>query len=421
MDKFIIHGGKPLHGTVAIGGAKNAALPVMAAALLTDESCIFRNVPRLKDIRTMCQLLNHLGVTTVHEDGILTVHAAECRNMVAPYHLVKKMRASIYVLGPLLGRFKKAKVSLPGGCAFGPRPVNLHLMAMEKLGATIRMEEGYIIAEAPVLHGNRIHFDVSSVGATGNAMMAAVYADGTTILENAAREPDIVYLADVLNRMGAGISGHGTDTIRIEGKTKLHGIDSTVIPDRIEFATFLTAAAITQGHIEITNANPEHARAVMQALQEANVQLQWEGDACIVDGRTDRIATNITTGVYPGFPTDMQAQFTALMAITVGTSVVKDTIYTERFNHVPELNRLGADIRVIDDSVVVHGVSHFTGAPVTSTDLRASASLVLAGLAAEGETNVYRVYHIDRGYEQIEVKLQALGADILRTKAELDY
>jgi len=414
MDKFVIYGRTVLKGEVEISGSKNAALPIMAASLLASGIYRIHNIPRLRDVRTMAHLLRIIGAKVDFENHSMTIDTSRTDFPEAPYELVKTMRASIYVLGPLLARFGKARVSLPGGCAWGPRPVDLHLKGMEALGAKLKLEQGYIIARARRLNGAHIYLDVPSVGATGNIMMAATLAEGTTIIENAAEEPEIVNLGEFLIAMGAHISGLGTKFIRIEGEKKLQSTDFTIIPDRIETGTFLVAGLITGGEVLVKNSNPQHLHEVLAKLREAGAMLEVDGDKIYLKSTGIIKPTNVTTAVYPGYPTDMQAQWIALMSLAQGGSVVTDTIYPDRFTHVPELQRLGADIVLKNNSAFVRGVKKLTGAPVTSTDLRASASLVLAALAAEGRSDVHRVYHIDRGYESIEKKLQQLGARISR-------
>ncbi len=414
MDKFVIEGGKPLQGEVEISGSKNAALPIMAATLLAPGKYHIRNVPRLRDVRTMAHLLRIIGAKVDFENHSLLIDTTLADFPEAPYELVKTMRASIYVLGPLLARFKQAKVSLPGGCAWGPRPVDLHLKGMKKLGAGIELDGGYITAKTANLIGNHIYLDVASVGATGNIMMAAVLAEGETVIENAASEPEIVDLGHFLQQMGARIKGLGTKFIHIEGVPGLRPTDYEVIPDRIEASTFLVAGLITGGDITVTHCQPEHIIEVLEKLKETGARLEVEKDRIRVAGNGEIRPVNVTTAVYPGFPTDMQAQWIALMSLARGSSIVTDTIFTDRFTHVPELNRLGADIVLKNNSAFIRGVERLKGAPVMSTDLRASASLVLAALAAEGRSDVHRVYHIDRGYESIELKLQKLGARIER-------
>lgn len=417
MDKFIINGGKQLKGTIPVSGSKNATLPIMAATLLSPGKYTLHNVPELRDVRTMAHLLRIIGAKVEFSDHTLIIDTTQADFPEAPYELVKTMRASIYVLGPLLARFKNAKVSLPGGCAWGPRPVDLHIKGMKKLGADLDLDRGFIVASCKKLRGIPIHFDVSSVGATGNVMMAAVLADGITILENAAIEPEIVDLGHFLIHMGARIQGLGTKTVQIEGMPGLHPTDYTVIPDRIETATFLTAARITGGDITLTSCQPQHLLEIIEKLQETGSDIRFSENQITLKSRGRIKPVNVTTAVYPGFPTDMQAQWIALMSLAEGSSVVTDTIFTDRFTHVPELNRLGAQIVQKNNSAFIQGVNELKGAPVMSTDLRASASLVIAALAAKGTSEIFRVYHIDRGYEKIEQKLQQLGADIRRESA----
>ena len=422
MDKFIIRGGKKLSGELQISGAKNATLALMPATLLTSGVSTLTNTPQLNDVYTMMKLLNELGVETKFvrensfgEKDVLQLNTKNITSQVAPYEHVKKMRASVYVLGPLLARFGYAKVSLPGGCAWGPRPINLHLEALKKMGADIDLAEGYIIAKSKKLNGTKINFDVSSVGATGNTLMAASLAKGTTVINNAAMEPEITNLAEFLVKMGSRIDGIGTSTLTIEGVDELKPADIYTIADRIEAGTVLIAGALTGGEVTIKGIPDIYINAVLTKLEDSGCKININGDAVKVKAASKQITpTSVTTSIYPGFPTDMQAQWTAYMAIANGVSTVTDTIYLDRFKHVPELVRLGADIAVNDNSAVVKGVSKLKGAKVMSTDLRASASLVLAGLAAEGVTEVLRVYHLDRGYQKIEEKLKALGADIER-------
>lgn len=422
MDKFIIRGGKKLSGELQISGAKNATLALMPATLLTSGVSTLTNTPQLNDVYTMMKLLNELGVETKFvrensfgEKDVLQLNTKNITSQVAPYEHVKKMRASVYVLGPLLARFGYAKVSLPGGCAWGPRPINLHLEALKKMGADIDLAEGYIIAKSKKLNGTKINFDVSSVGATGNTLMAASLAKGTTVINNAAMEPEITNLAEFLVKMGSRIDGIGTSTLTIEGVDELKPADIYTIADRIEAGTVLIAGALTGGEVTIKGIPDIYINAVLTKLEDSGCKININGDAIKVKAASKQITpTSVTTSIYPGFPTDMQAQWTAYMAIANGVSTVTDTIYLDRFKHVPELVRLGANIAVNDNSAVIKGVSKLKGAKVMSTDLRASASLVLAGLAAEGVTEVLRVYHLDRGYQKIEEKLKALGADIER-------
>jgi UDP-N-acetylglucosamine 1-carboxyvinyltransferase len=425
MDKFLITGGRRLEGNVAISGAKNAALPAMTAALLTDQRVILKNVPRVRDISTLRSLLEDLGVdsSVTHEahGNRIEIEARQLLNPVAPYELVKQMRASVLVLGPLVARFGQARVSLPGGCAIGVRPINLHLKGLEKLGATISFDHGYVNARADRLRGTDFYFDTTSVTGTENLMMAATLADGTTVLENAAREPEVQDLADLLNKMGAQIEGAGTHKIQIRGVARLQGAEHTVIPDRIEAATFLTAAAITGGELVVDRCHPEHLTSVLAKLEEVGVQVirgagqgSNGGPTLAFKAGNKLRALDVTTQVYPGFPTDMQAQYMALMTQAEGSSVITETIFENRFMHALELARMGADITVNGRRAVVRGKTPLSGAEIQASDLRASASLVLAGLAAEGETLINRVYHIDRGYERIEEKLTRVGAQIVR-------
>ncbi|UCE19626.1 MAG: UDP-N-acetylglucosamine 1-carboxyvinyltransferase [Gemmatimonadota bacterium] len=416
MDAFRIIGGNKLQGTVTISGAKNAALPIMVATLLTSGKSVLRNVPNLRDVATMSKMLRLLGAQVTFEKNVLTVDTSKVNKWEAPYELVKTMRASVYVLGPLLARFGQARVSLPGGCAWGPRPVDLHIKGMQKLGAEVDVEHGYIVARAKRLKGAHIYFDISSVGATGNIMMAATLARGTTRIENAAREPDIVALAFFLRKMGARIEGEGTDTIEIEGVDNLSPQEEEIIPDRIEAGTFMGAAAITGGEVILENCIPEHVNAFTEKLRESGVQIEEGENSMRVKTSRGLQPVHVTTAPYPGFPTDLQAQMMSLLSIAEGTSVITETIFTDRFNHAPELQRLGADITVDENVAVITGVEKLSGAPVMATDIRASAALVLAGLVAEGETTISRVYHIDRGYERIEEKLSSLGANIERMR-----
>jgi UDP-N-acetylglucosamine 1-carboxyvinyltransferase len=414
MDKLVVFGGKPVRGEVAIGGSKNAVLPMMAAALLAEGKYTLGNVPRLKDVRTMGQLIAGIGVRVTEGDGTLTLENPGCRNFEAPYDLVKTMRASIYVLGPLLARYGSAKVSLPGGCAWGPRPVNLHIEGMRKLGADVELEEGYIVARAKKLRGARILFDKSSVGATANILLAAVLARGTTRIENAAREPEVDALCGFLNRMGGRVSGMGTGHLEIEGVDGLRPVSDDVIPDRIETGTYMVAGHITGGDLTLRRTRPDHCVAIIEKLRESGAGVEEGPDWIRVTSSGEIRPTHVVTVEYPGFPTDMQAQWLALMSLARGTSTVTDTIFHDRFTHVAELQRLGADLTTDRNVCVVQGRDHLSGARVMSTDLRASASLVLAGLVARGRTDISRVYHLDRGYEKIEVKLGSVGADIRR-------
>jgi UDP-N-acetylglucosamine 1-carboxyvinyltransferase len=419
LDKFIINGGKKLSGEAAVSGAKNASLALMPATVLASGKSVLKNTPELNDVYTMIKLLKHIGAEISFENEKLVINTKEINDFTAPYEHVKKMRASVYVLGPLLARFGEAKVSLPGGCAWGPRPINLHLEAMKKLGADIDLSEGYIIAKTKKLIGGKIHFDISSVGATGNALMAAVLAKGATIISNAAIEPEITQLAEFLVRMGAKIDGIGTNRLEIEGVDSLVPAEISTIPDRIETGTLLAAGAITKSKITLTNVDEKIVESVLEKLGECGCKILINNRKITIDSNdVDLKPVSIKTSIYPGFPTDMQAQWTALMSVANGKSTVTDTIYFDRFNHVPELNRLGAKISVEKNIAVIDGVSKLKGAKVMSTDLRASACLVLAGLAAEGTTEVLRVYHLDRGYQRIEEKLKSLGADINRVESK---
>lgn len=416
MDKLIITGGVPLNGEIRVSGAKNAALPILASTLLADGVVRVGNIPHLHDITTTMELLGRMGVQLVVDERMnIEVDASSIREFYAPYELVKTMRASILVLGPLVSRFGQAVVSLPGGCAIGSRPVNLHIEGLSKMGADIRVENGFIHAKANKLKGARLVMDLVTVTGTENLMMAATLAKGTTIIENAAREPEVVDLANCLAAMGAHIDGAGTDTITIEGVESLSGTHYDVLPDRIETGTYLAAAAITGGHVRLKDARPATLDAVIEKLKEAGADITV-GDTWIdldMHGERPRAVT-VRTSPYPAFPTDMQAQFTAVNAVAEGTGVISETVFENRFMHIHELQRMGADIRLEGNTAVTQGVDGLTAAPVMATDLRASASLVLAGLVAKGDTSVDRIYHIDRGYESIEEKLGKLGARIHR-------
>ena len=417
MDKLVIDGGIALKGDVAISGAKNAALPILTAALLTDEPLHVDNVPHLRDVSTMLNLLMQMGVTTVlDEKGGVELRAAKITEPVAPYELVKTMRASVLVLGPLVARLGEARVSLPGGCAIGLRPVDQHLKGLQAMGATIEMAQGYMIARADRLKGARICMDLVTVTGTENLMMAAALADGTTVIENAAREPEIPDLAACLTAMGAKISGAGTDVITIEGVECLHGARHSVMSDRIETGTFLVAAAVTGGDVRLTGTRPKTLDAVLDKLREAGVTIETGEDWIHVKANGALKAVNVRTAPYPAFPTDMQAQFMALNCVAQGTARVVETIFENRFMHVQEMQRLGADIAVEGNTAVIKGVPALNGATVMATDLRASASLVISGLVARGTTTVERIYHLDRGYERIEEKLSRLGARIRRER-----
>lgn len=414
MEKIVIEGGHPLRGKVGAGGAKNAALPIMTATLLAPGVHRISNVPRLRDVRTMGKLLGLLGAGFEMDGHTVVIDTTNVNSTEAPYEMVKTMRASIYVLGPLLSRYGSARVSLPGGCAWGPRPVNLHIKGMEDLGAEVELDHGYIVAGSERLRGAHISFDVTSVGATGNIMMAATLAEGETIIDNAACEPDIVDLADFLTAMGAKIDGAGGKRIKVSGVESLTPVEYSIIPDRIEAATFMVAGALAGSEVKVTGCRPDHCTAVISKLEEAGVELSVEGDTVTVSGVGRPQPIKVTTAPYPGFPTDMQAQIIALASVSSGTSIVTDTIYKDRFTHVPELSRLGADIKLDGNVAVVRGVESLSGAQVMATDIRASAALILGGLRATGRTDVSRIYHIDRGYEVIEAKLSALGARIWR-------
>ena len=419
MDRLIITGGRPLQGEIRVSGAKNAALPIIVSTLLANEPVTICNIPHLNDITTTMELLGRMGVSiTMGEKMNVEVDASTIQNFSAPYELVKTMRASILVLGPLLARFGHAEVSLPGGCAIGSRPVNLHIHGLELMGADITVERGYIKARAKRLKGAKIVLDMITVTGTENLMMAATLAEGKTVIENAAREPEVVDLANCLIAMGAHIEGAGTDRIVIEGVKELHGATYSVLPDRIETGTYLVAAAITGGRIKLKDTTPSHCDAILAKLEEAGADLATGEDWISLDmhGNKPR-AVDIRTSPYPAFPTDMQAQFCALNTIAEGTSTITETVFENRFMHIQELQRMGADLALQGNTVVCNGVQRLTSAPVMATDLRASASLVLAGLVADGDTVVDRIYHIDRGYECIEEKLQQLGAQIRRVPA----
>ena len=417
MDRLIITGGKPLHGEIRISGAKNAALPIIVSTLLADEPVTICNIPHLNDITTTMELLGRMGISiTMGEKMNVEVDTSTINNFSAPYELVKTMRASILVLGPLLARFGEAQVSLPGGCAIGSRPVNLHIHGLEAMGADITVDGGYINARVKNrLHGAKIVMDLVTVTGTENLMMAATLAEGVTIIENAAREPEVVDLADCLIAMGAKITGAGSDTIKIEGVERLHGTRYCVLPDRIETGTYLVAAAVTGGSVKLKDTSPAHCDAIVSKLIEAGATIETGEDWISLDMKGKRVdAVDIRTAPYPAFPTDMQAQFCVLNSIANGTGMITETVFENRFMHIQELQRMGADLALQGNTVVCNGVNKLTAAPVMATDLRASASLVLAGLVAQGDTYVERIYHIDRGYECIEEKLQQLGAQIRR-------
>ena len=418
MDKLIINGGKPLHGDVIISGAKNSALPILAATLLARDNVSISNVPHLKDVSTMIALLGQMGARlVVDENKNVQVDANHVNELVAPYELVKTMRASILVLGPMLARFGKADVSLPGGCAIGTRPVDLHLKALKSMGADITVKNGYINAQCKHgrLQGKTLVFDMITVTGTENILMAAVLAEGKTVIKNAAREPEILDLANFLIQMGAKISGAGTHTIEVEGVESLAGGSYSVMPDRIEAGTYLAAGALTRGQVTVRRVKPDNLLSMLCKFEEAGAAITIGEDWVTLDMHGARPeAVNISTAPYPGFPTDMQAQFMAMNSVAEGSSSVIETIFENRFMHVQELQRMGAQIRLNGNTAMITGIEKLTGAPVMATDLRASASLILAGLAAEGETTVERIYHVDRGYERIEEKFTLLGADIKR-------
>ncbi len=418
MDKIVIHGGERLVGEVTVSGSKNATLPVFASSLLAEGENRFHGVPDLNDVKTICAVLKKLGVKIARDQGgNYLLDGTELIGHEAPYDLVKTMRASILVLGPLVARARRAVISLPGGCAIGARPINLHLKGLEKLGAEIQLKHGYIEAKTKGLKGADIYLDVTTVTGTENLMMAAALAKGETVIENAAMEPEVVDLAEVLNKMGANISGAGSSIIRIKGVKRLMATEHTIINDRIEAGTFMIAAGVTKGNIRIRNCNPDHMEAVVNKLRETGMEIIREDDGARAIGDKRIKSVDVKTLPHPGFPTDMQAQMMVAMTIAKGLSVISETIFENRFIHVGELRRMGASIKVEGNSAIINGVEGLSGAPVMATDLRASAALVLAGLAAEGETEVSRVYHLDRGYEKLEEKLASLGAHIMRVKA----
>jgi len=416
MDKIVIQGGRRLEGTVRISGSKNAALPILFSSLLTEGVNTYSNVPKLRDIDSTLLLLSRLGVQVDAGETSIRIDAAGLTCHEAPYDLVRKMRASVLVLGPLIARLKRARVSLPGGCAIGARPINLHLKGLAALGAEIALEHGYVTASAKRLKGAEIYFDIVTVTGTENLMMAAVLADGVTVLRNAAREPEVAALAEVLNRMGADIAGAGTPEITIRGVDSLRPVSTEIIPDRIETGTFLVAAALTGGQVTITHCDPRHVGATLDKLRQAGARIDVQAQTLTITGPQRITSVDIKTQPYPGFATDMQAQFMVLMSVAEGVSVISESIFENRFIHVSELRRMGADILVSGSTATVRGVPRLSGAPVMATDLRASASLVLAGLVADNTTEVHRVYHLDRGYESLEDKFAALGADIRRVK-----
>jgi len=414
MDEIIIKGGRSLSGEVVVGGAKNAALPILTASILAKGKFTFQNVPDLRDIDSIKELLSTMGATVECDGHTVQIDTAGLNLYEAPYEQVRKMRASILVLGPLLARMKRAKVSLPGGCAIGARPIDLHLNGLSLLGADIKLEHGYVEATCKQLKGAEIYFDTPTVTGTENLMMATVLATGTSVLRNAAREPEIIALADVLNQMGANISGAGTAVITIKGVKKLKPVTATIIPDRIEAGTLMVAAALTEGDVKIKNCEPLHLKSIIHKLEKSGADVQVFKKSVRVKGSKIVNSIDLKTMPYPGFPTDMQAQFMVLMSVANGFSVIAENIFENRFIHVSELCRMGADIAISGSHAMIKGVSQLSGAPVMATDLRASASLILAGLAAKGTTTVSRVYHLDRGYESLEKKLARLGAAIKR-------
>jgi UDP-N-acetylglucosamine 1-carboxyvinyltransferase len=417
MDKIVIQGGRALKGEVRISGAKNAALPILISSLLTDGWNTYSNVPELKDIQSTKLLLSSLGASIESDGDSIKINGGGMCNHEASYDLVRKMRASILVLGPLVARLKKARVSLPGGCAIGARPINLHLKGLARLGAVIELKHGYVEASADHLIGNEIYLDIPTVTGTENLMMASVLAKGVTVLRNAAREPEVVALADVLIKMGAKIKGVGTSVITIEGVSSLKPVSVSIMPDRIEAGTFMVSAALTRGDVTILNCEPNHLEAVIHKLRLSGAQVTVEDKSIRVQGSDEIASVDVKTLPYPGFPTDMQAQFMVLMSVARGFSIISETIFENRFIHVSELKRMGADIKISGNTAMITGVPALSGAPVMATDLRASASLILAGLAAVGTSEINRVYHLDRGYESIEKKFARLGAAIKRVKA----
>ncbi len=416
MDRIIIEGGKRLIGEIDISGAKNAALPIMAATLLIEDTNTITNLPDLRDIATFKTLLTHLGCNINDQDGSTTIDASQITTPEAPYELVKTMRASVLVLGPLVARCKKARISLPGGCAIGARPINLHLMGLEKMGATIKIEHGYVEATAERLRGSVIYLDIPTVTGTANLMMAACLADGTTVLENAAKEPEVVELANLLNKMGGSVAGAGTERVVIEGVDRLHPVSHTVMADRIEAGTYMIAAAATRGNLLLKNCPIDLLEALTLKLKETGTEITVEEGGVRVIGTTPIRSVDIQTSPYPGFPTDLQAQMMALMAVASGLSVITETIFENRFMHVSELKRMGAKIKIDGRTAIVEGRPYLSSAPVMATDLRASASLVIAALIVDGTTEISRIYHLDRGYERLEKKLAGVGAKIKRIK-----
>jgi len=417
LSKIIVKKSRPLNGTVKVSGAKNSVLPIMAASLLAQDKCILEDIPSLRDVDVMSEVLTSLGSDIKrNSNGTIEINSSKIDNCEAPYDLIRKMRASFLVIGPLLARMGRARVSLPGGCAIGARPIDLHLKGLSALGAKVNLGHGYVEAVADKLVGDKIYLDFPSVGATENIMMAATMAEGQTIIQNAAEEPEIVDLANFLNSIGAKVKGAGTDTIKIQGVKELGGTRHTVIPDRIEAGTYMVAAAITGGNVTIKNALPDHLKPMIAKLKECGVEVIENGDHVKVNAANGINAVDVKTMPYPGFPTDMQSQFMALLSIARGTSVIIETVFENRFMHVSELTRMGAKIKIEGHSAVVEGVKALEGAQVTATDLRAGAALILAGLVADGQTEIRNVYHIDRGYVDIEDKLRSLGANISRSE-----
>ena len=414
MDKIVIEGGRRLKGEVKISGAKNAALPILVSSMLTDGQCVYSNVPDLKDINSIKLLLSTLGASVDTDGSTVKINAGGLNNHQAPYDLVRKMRASILVLGPLLARLKKARVSLPGGCAIGARPINLHLKGLTDLGASIELKHGYIEAKVDKLKGAEIYLDFPTVTGTENLMMAAALAEGTTHIKNAACEPEIKAMANAMNRMGADIKGAGTSCIKINGVSSMNPASISIIPDRIEAGTFMTAAALTAGDLRIINCEPDHLGSVINKLRLAGSKIKISKKSIHITGPDEIVSVDIKTRTYPGFPTDMQAQFMVLMSVANGVSTISETIFENRFIHISEIKRMGANILVSGNSAIIKGVPSLSGAPVMASDLRASASLVLAGLVAGGKTEVNRIYHLDRGYESLEKKFKRLGAKIKR-------
>lgn len=415
MEKIIVQGGTPLNGTITVSGAKNAVLPIIVASLLSEGHCCIQDAPQLADVETICDVLGDLGAeVSLPARNTIDINCCNIRKCEAPYDYVRKMRASVLVMGPLLGRLGKAKVPMPGGCAIGTRPIDLHLKGFEAMGARISLDHGYIIAEAPKLTGARIYLDYPSVGATENILMAAVLAEGITVIENAAEEPEIVDLANFINSMGGKVRGAGTKVIKVEGVKNLGSTSHIIIPDRIEAGSYMVAAAITGGDLLLENVIIDHLKPVIAKLVEAGVEIEEEGNGIRVRASGPIQAVDLKTLPYPGFPTDMQAQFMALMAVAQGTSIITETVFENRFMHAEELRRMGADIKTDGRSAVIEGVAKLTGAPVKASDLRAGAALIIAGLAAEADTEITNVYHIDRGYDRIVDKLVGVGAKIRR-------